>query len=392
MDKIYYVGFFGDALAYEENRHLAPSGVNKMDYIARAMGSEGMKIKIISTAWLKYKKNLGLKITRQRKFKVTDNVDCVLPYSITLPLKISTALSMFLAKVWLILYFLINIGRNDIVIVYHSTFYLNTLYWLKKIINFKLILEVEEVYSIVFSMDEKWKRRENRLINFADSYIFPNDLMYDYLGIKNKKQVVVYGSYLIQDTDNISFEFGDDKIHLVYAGVIDKLKLGAFNAVYAAKYLPDNYVLHILGFGAEKDVEDLQDEIQQINRFSECKIVYEGKKTGEDYFKFMRKCHIGLSTQKNEGEYLKLTFPSKVLGYLTIGLNVVSAKIEGVMVSDIGDIVAHYNEDSPQAIAEAIKNIKILSSDDIKGRIAELDAKFKREIKEVLNNSFYKSE
>lgn len=390
MDKIYYVGFFGDALAYEENRHLAPSGVNKMDYIARALGSEGMKIKIISTAWLKYKKNLGLKIIRQRKFKVTDNVDCVLPYSITLPLKISTVLSMFLAKVWLILYFLINIGRNDIVIVYHSTFYLNTLYWLKKIINFKLILEVEEVYSEVFSMNQKWKRREQRLIDNADSYIFPNDLMYDYLQIKNKPYLVVYGSYLADNYEMKPVKFDDDKIHLVYAGIIDKLKLGAFNAIRSAKYLSDSYEIHILGFGTEADVNDLKKEIQSINRFSSCKVIYEGKKTGEDYKNFMNGCQIGLSTQKNEGEYLKLTFPSKVLGYLTIGLNVVSAKIEGVMVSDIGDIVAYYNEDSPQAIAEAIKNMKILSSDDIKGRIAELDANFKRRIHElILNQEYY---
>lgn len=384
MDKLYYVGFFGDDLAYKENRYIHPAGVNKMNYIAKAIGSEGIKVRILSTAWLKYKKNIGLKITRQRKFEVTDNVDCILPYSIALPLKISTALSMFLAKVWLILYLLINIRRNDNVIVYHSTFYLNTLFWLKKIINFKLILEVEEVYNIVFSMDDKWKRRENRLITYADSYIFPNDLMYDYLGIKNKKQVVVYGSYLIEETDTNSFEFGDDKIHLVYAGVIDKLKLGAFNAMYAAKYLPDNYILHILGFGAEKDVKDLQDEIQQINRFSQCKIVYEGKKTGEDYFKFMRRCQIGLSTQINEGEYLFLTFPSKVLGYLTMGLNVVSARVEGVVVSDISDVIGYYNEDLPQNIAEAIKNMRILSSDTIKKRIIELDQKFKREIKELL--------
>lgn len=383
MDKIYYVGFFGDDLAYEENRYLAPSGVNKMEYIARALGSEGMKIKIISTAWLKYKKEVGAKISLQRSFSLNNNIDCILPLSIAIPLKISNLLSMFIAKVWLILYFLMNVRKNDNVIVYHSTFFVSTIYWLKKIIRFKLILEVEEVYSIVFSMDEKWKRRENRLITFADSYIFPNDLMYDYLGIKNKKQVVVYGSYLIEETNNISFEFGDDKIHLVYAGVIDKLKLGAFNAVYAAKYLPDNYVLHILGFGAEKDVEDLQDEIQQINRFSECKIVYEGKKTGEDYFKFMRRCHIGLSTQINEGEYLFLTFPSKVLGYLTMGLNVVSAKVEGVVVSDISDVIGYYNEDLPQNIAETIKNMRILSSDTIKKRIIELDQKFKRDIKEL---------
>lgn len=390
MDKIYYVGFFGDALAYEENRHLAPSGVNKMDYIARALGSEGMKIKIISTAWLKYKKNLGLKIIRQRKFKVTDNVDCVLPYSITLPLKISTVLSMFLAKVWLILYFLINIGRNDIVIVYHSTFYLNTLYWLKKIINFKLILEVEEVYSEVFSMSQKWKRREQRLIDNADSYIFPNDLMYDYLQIKNKPYLVVYGSYLADNYEMKPVKFDDDKIHLVYAGSIDKLRLAAHIAVDAVNYLDDKYILHILGFGQEEVITELLQQIVDTNGKTKCKIIFEGVKTGLEYYDFVTGCQIGLNTQQLQSDYMTLAFPSKVLSYLSLGLNVVSRDVKAVRESEIADLVCFYNEDSPQAIAEAIKNIKILSSDDIKGRIAELDANFKRRIHElILNQEYY---
>ena len=383
MDKLYYVGFFGDDLAYKENRYIHPAGVNKMNYIAKAIGSEGIKVRILSTAWLKYKKNIGLKITRQRKFAVTDNVDCILPYSIALPLKISTALSMFLAKVWLILYFLINIRRNDNVIVYHSTFYLNTLFWLKKIINFKLILEVEEVYSIVFSMDEKWKRRENRLITFADSYIFPNDLMYDYLGIKNKKQVVVYGSYLIEETDTISFEFGDDKIHLVYAGSIDLLRNAAHMAVESTKYLDENYKLHILGFGEDSIVKDLLQKIDENNEKSLCKISYEGVLTGDMYKKFISSCHIGLNTQVFGHDYMKFAFPSKVLSYLSMGLNVVSRDIKSVSNSKVNNLVTFYNVDEPEKIAEAIRNSKILSSDTIKKSIIELDQKFKREIKQL---------
>ncbi len=386
MDKIYYVGFFGDALAYKENRYLAPSGVNKMEYIARALGSEGMKIKIISTAWLKYKKEVGAKISLQRSFTLNNNIDCILPFSIAIPLKISNLLSMFITKVWLILYFLINVRKNDNIIVYNSPFYFSTMYWLKKIIKFKLILEVEEVYSIVFSMDEKWKRRENRLITFADSYIFPNDLMYDYLGIKNKKQVVVYGSYLIEETNNISFEFGDDKIHLVYAGVIDKLKLGAFNAVYAAKYLPDNYVLHILGFGADKDIKDLKSEIQEMNTFSNCKIIFEGKKIGLEYTKFLSACHIGLSTQKNEGIYLNYTFPSKVLSYIGFGLQVVAAKMDCLTKSELSSYIYYYEYDNPVSIANAILKINQFDRNKLISELERLNKNFVNNLTQVLKD------
>lgn len=390
MNRIYYIGFYGDNKAYKENRYIHPAGVNKMDYIAKAIGETGLNVRIISPAWLNYKNEVKSKISGIRKFTVTENVDCVLPFSVAFPGKIATGISMLLSKIWFVLYVLFKINKNDNVLAYNSPFYFKSLYWLRKIKKFHLILEVEEVYSEVFSMSQKWKRREQRLIDNADSYIFPNDLMYDYLQIKNKPYLVVYGSYLTDNYEMKPVKFDDDKIHLVYAGSIDKLRLAAHIAVDAVNYLDDKYILHILGFGQEEVINELLQQIVDTKGKTKCKIIFEGVKTGLEYYDFVAGCQIGLNTQQLQSDYMTLAFPSKVLSYLSLGLNVVSRDVKAVRESEIADLVCFYNEDSPQAIADAIKNIKILSSDDIKGRIAELDANFKRGIHElILNQEYY---
>lgn len=375
-NKIYYLGFYGDEYAYSENRYLFSAGVNKMDYVSKAMGDAGFEVTVVSPAWLKYDKKTGIKFSPQRKFKISKNVKGILPFSIALPFRIAKPITTLISKIWLILYFLFTIRKNDNVVVYNSPFYFTPIYLLKKIIGFNLVLEVEEVYSVVFSMNKSWHRREKRLIEMSDSYIFPNDLMYNYLNIKNKKQIVVYGSYSLNKNNIGGIVFNDDKVHVVYAGIIDKLKNGAFNAVKAAEYLPYNYVIHILGFGQQIDIDDLNRKIETINNHSECKIIFEGKKIGEEYVNFITGCQIGLSTQNSEGDYLKFTFPSKVMSYLSMGLNVVAAKMDCLTKSKIAALIQYYNNDDGKSISDAIMSVKDFDKQKPISKIKTLNTEF----------------
>lgn len=385
--KIYYIGFYGDEKSYQENRNIVPAGSNKLEYIAKAIAQAGFSVKVISPAWVKRVENQKIKLVNRRDFKINNNISVSMPFSIAGSSRIISFISSKISKIWLILYLLLKVRRNDKVIVYNSPFYFSTIFWLKKIIGFNLILEVEEVYSIVFSYSEKQLNKEMRLIKTADKYIFPNDLMSKHLNIKDKENIVVYGSYEIAKQNvNRSF-FDDDKIHIVYAGIIDKIKKGAFYAIRSAAFLPDNYIMHLLGFGSASDINELKKEIEQINKTSKCQIIFEGKKIGQEYIDFMTSCDIGLSTQKNEGEYLLYTFPSKVLSYMGMGLRVVAARMDCLTMSSISPFIDYYDDDKPELIAKAILNIDNLNRESILSQMKKINSEFIKDLTILLGKN-----
>ena len=84
--------------------------------------------------------------------------------------KINRAMSITYSKFQLVKYILKNIGKEDTLVVYHSVSYANIVRLLKKIKKFRLILEVEEIYSDVNkSADDR--KIEFRLFDCDDAYI-----------------------------------------------------------------------------------------------------------------------------------------------------------------------------------------------------------------------------
>jgi hypothetical protein len=208
--------------------------------------------------------------------------------------------------------------------------------------------------------------------------LFSTDLLAEKLN-NNKPFVIIYGNYTVPE--KLANPTNDGKIHLLYAGIIDSHKAGAFNAIETALFLNENYMMHIIGFG---EIEKLQDRIQEINKTSQCKVFYEGIKQGEEYIRFCQSCHIGLSTQNTEGAYTDTSFPSKILSYLGMGLNVISGDIKCVSSSSICSLVNYYNG-TPRDIAEAIITIDLKSSEYIKAQIQKLDNQFLKSINKLIN-------
>ena len=180
-------------------------------------------------------------------------------------------------------------------------------------------------------------------------------------------------------------EFDKNKVHCVYAGTFDPRKGGA-TAVAAAEYLPDNYHIHILGFGTETEVENMRGKIEKINKKSKAIVSYEGILTGEDYIKFIQSCDIGLSTQNSNASFNATSFPSKILSYMANGLRVVSVRIPAIETSKVGKYIYYYDNQNPQEIANAIMRVNINDNYDSKGFIKELDDEFKKELSEMLND------
>jgi hypothetical protein len=376
--EIKYIGFYENPLG-KSKRNQALSATNKMDYIATALYEAGIKVHMVSPSWMLndkaqpvYEKTTTNKVLSWKKVTAVS--------SWRTSTKLGGYFKILWSLIWLFGFLLKNVKKGEKILVYHSPWLALPIILAKKIKHFHLILEVEEIYSDVSSLHPYFDKLEQRIFKVADSFLFSTDLLPDKINT-NKNFTVIYGNY--QTFETFESPFIDGKIHLVYAGIIDSHKAGAFNAIESALYLNENYVMHIIGFG---QVELLKSRIEEINKTSKCKVIFDGTKYGNEFIKYCQQCHIGLSTQKMDGAYLDTSFPSKILSYLGMGLRVVSCYVSCVAKSEIGDQVFYYMEDTPYAIAQSILNIDIKKLNDPREKLKELHVEFVNELKKELSN------
>jgi len=272
-----------------------------------------------------------------------------------------------------------NIKKNEQVIVYHSLGYDATFIWLFRLKQVRIIGEIEEIYQDVHKQRKSLSINEYKFIDVCTKYIFPTSLMDEKLNMyKEKPSVVVHGIYNVES--NVESKFNDGKVHVVYGGTLDPKKGGAYATVAAANFLPNNYHVHICGFG---DSTQILRKIADVKQMSKATVTFDGEFKGDDYKHFIQKCHIGLSTQDPTAAFNATSFPSKILVYLSNGLRVVSIRIPVVEQSSIADCLCFYDEQSPKMIANAImESVK----DDIDGKdiLKKLDNSFVKDLKGIL--------
>lgn len=288
---------------------------------------------------------------------------------------------IFIHWLKIILYLLINAKNNTKVLVYHS---LDNLWWLKiyrKVFKRKFYLEIEDVFSMLTSQNEKFAKREFECFNNASGCLCVNDLVFEKLStIKNK--IISYGNYSLPPKFKINKQ--PNQIKLVYAGVIEQERNAAFLAVKTMNYLPNNYSLDILGFGAEKDINELNKLIQKTREnTSNINIHYRGVMFGEKYYRFLQSCDIGLSTHMYDESNINSadnTFPSKILVYLGNDLIVVAQNIRCLKKCYMKDYIKFYNIPDPYQVAECIMNIEFKNEQSGRKLLLDMDRNFRKRI------------
>lgn len=356
-------------------RSYAPAATNKADYIVKTLNNNGYFVEIISAIMTSSENYL-----KNDKININDKVVLTL-------LPACRSVNIFekiISRIWrfwgLFFYLIFNIKKDEEIIIYHSLALISSVSLAKKVKKFKLILEVEEIYNDVLMQSERKRQKEIRFIQLADKYIFPIELLNDKLN-KNKPYTIIHGTYQVEEDRKVSFN--DNKIHVVYAGTFDPRK-GGGGAAAAAEFLDSRYHIHILGFGSENDKKKMLKTIEDVSKKSKATLTYDGLLSGEDYIRFIQSCHIGLSTQNPNAEFNDTSFPSKVLSYMANGLRVVSIKIKALQTSAVDDLLYYYDEDTPEAIASAIKSVDINVEYDSRDRIKELNEKFIEDMKKIL--------
>ena len=367
MKKIFYMAYYNSTNS-SERRNTVLSSVNKMNYICEALENNGYNTEIVSASGATEKK-----FCKSKKVKLTDKTTLKLFSSLPRLNRIVSVINRVILKTKLFLYMIKNTNKDSIVMVYHSLGYMSLVKRLKKLKGFKLIIEAEEIYGDVIG-DEKTSQNEYEFFKIADAFIFPTELLSEKVNTEKKPEVIIYGTYHIEK--ELPKLFSDGKIHCVYAGTLDPRKGGAIASAESALFLNENYHIHILGFGNEKEKAETLNTIDSISKKSKAKITYDGLLSGEEYIKFIQSCDIGLSTQNPNGKYNDTSFPSKILSYMANGLRVVSVRIPVVEESGIGKCVYYYDEQTPENIAKAIKSIDFSEEYDSRKTIGVLDKAF----------------
>ncbi len=376
-----YIGFYAslDEKLVRESRTYSSAAVNLMNYVTNVL-SERFQVVIISPSWSI--KQHGF--YSQKKITLSKNVNLELPPSIGSRYFLIKLFSKLLSQLWLFQRIIFTVQKNDPVIVYHSITNSPTILFARTIVRFKLILQLNEIYQDVKSLGRFNNYIENIIINNAEAYILSTKLLKSRVSRFNRKISICEGvtHMNIIKTEKIS----DGKIHLVYAGLIDKEKLCAFNTIDVAPYLSEKYIIHIIGFGNKSDIDELLYRIKENNLKNTCKIYYDGFLEGENLLLFLQQCHIGLVAQSEDKKFTQSSFPSKIYTYLTNNLVVVCLENELIQSSPIFNLLYTYKYNNPRLIANVVKEIDLninygkLYSETL----SLIDNKFRKDLYELI--------
>jgi hypothetical protein len=372
---IKYISFF-DTQDSVVKRNYVTSASNKIEYIAKAIVSIGKEVDIVSISQVQEER---FKIYSSKKKQIAEGVSLKLPFSWGGNKGVLRKIKVLWHLVNMFFYLLFYCGKSDVVVVYHSLGYFDIVRWTKNIRKFKLILEVEEVYSDVSHMSSYWRNLEFKMFEIADAFILSNDLLDAKINKYHKPSVVIYGTYQLEQKRVDKYD--DRNIHVVYAGTFDPNKAGAQIAISAAEFLPENYHVHICGFGNSEEIKQVKQQIAEMSSKARATITYEGLKKGNEFIEFLQKCHIGLSTQKPEGEYNDTSFPSKILTYMANGLSVVSIRIPVLEQASIVDSLSFYDIPLGKSLADAIMQCDYNVSQ--RNLLDKLDKDFKNNLKSI---------
>lgn len=375
-----YIAYYDTPANQAENRGYALSATNKIDYICTALNKLGISVEIISASATANRKGC-----KGRTVCLSEHTYLKLFPCLGTGILPKRLLGRFLTRMRLFSELVFRTKKGENVLVYHSLGYAGTISLAKKLRGFRLILEVEEIYADV-NGNEWDRRREYHLFGVADAYLFPTELLNGKINTRQKPYTLIHGTYQVEP-DRKCNVFGDDlqeKIHCVYAGTFDPRKGGAIAAAAAAEFLPEDYHIHILGFGNEEETKRMQDLVRDLSKKTSCGISFDGLLSGEEYIRFIQSCDIGLSTQDPNAAFNATSFPSKILSYMANGLQVVSIRIPAVEGSAIGRSMYYYDRQTPEEIAKAIMAVDLERASDPRGVISNLDAEFQRELDQLL--------
>lgn len=389
MERIKYIVSYDLESNKHQNRLNILASANKINYIISVLNDLGYGVDIVSTSQTLNKKcykgdcsTFG--INTIRRFPTTWRGGTLLKI-----------INVLVIRLFILMYLILNVKKNEKIIIYHSIGNLWMLPILRKIKDAYIIEEVEEIYGDIFGMP-KMAQKERRKLQNASAYIYPTKLLNPIININNKPFLVVHGAYQNNSNEYYSDEVADESsyfetgiYHIGYTGILDPKK-GCLNILEAAKYLDSTYHIHILGFGRDEEIQMVIKTVENymVDKDIKCKVSYDGIRRGNAYTNYLKHLDLGICPIDASQNFINTQFPSKVITYLVAGLPVLCSEAKSVMTSDIASAIMFYSGNKPKDIAKAIISFREnMSTKDPLGILKQCDMYFRRNLFNILKNS-----
>lgn len=356
-----------DTLDSDEERICGLSSLTLCDYKISLLTRQGYHVDIISPSITQK----HWKFYRGKIKTLTPNVRVKLFSTFGLTGTVGLFLSKLVSMAQLFIYLVFNVNKGETIVVAHSLIFCMPVYLAKKIKKFQLLLDFGEEYNKVKKGNKIYQYFEPKLIRAADKFIFSNDLLAEVYEINQDKAAVIYGQYVNVSQTKRKEKIADDRVHIVYAGIISSDEGSVYKAIKLADYLDATFCIHILGEVPRSEKKKFFSSIAKNG--SRCQIIYEGVKKGNEFFETLSQYHIGLNLRDSQAGYIDFAFPSKCLTYLSTGLHVVSSDIKCVRESRVGNLIHFYSENSLDAVAKIVKEIDLNEKYEPTSQLAAMD-------------------
>lgn len=376
---VYYVAFYTRTKDRTRRQNLA--GSEKAGYIIKTFHDLGEEVTILSNARTISRR--GMKPERIRSG--TKRIRLYTFASWGKGGRVKDAINAGYGLLQLLGYMLLFVRREDTVCVYHSMGYLGLMALIRKVKKFRYILEVEELYQYIDANRSGYKKKEERVFSEPDAFIFSNRLIAEEVNLPARPAVVVNGVY--RNRRRLTLKKESRVVRLVYAGSLEPQK-GIGKILDIAACLDEGYELRIIGTGTTEDIREVTDRVRCLNQ-SGKKVFYDGIRTGRKYREYLQKCDIGLCIQDQTDIFNRYGFPSKVVSYLSNGLDVITNGLIQIKTSELAGYVNIVESDEAETIAVYI-NEKRYQKRNAEAVVRSLDLAFHAELEKLINQLMIK--
>jgi len=196
----------------------------------------------------------------------------------------------------------------------------------------------------------------NFIIRHSTDYVLLTAAMNDYLGNTTKPYVVLEGQSDITMREKVpDMERKLQPRVCMYAGCIGKL-YGLGNLIEGFQMADlENTQLHLYG------PCDFEEELKQIVK-EDSRIYFGGMLLNTEIVDKEMEATLLVNPRPTDHEYVKYSFPSKTMEYMSTGTPVLTTKLPGMPV-EYHPHVYFIEEESPTGIAEALKRTMALSDE-----------------------------
>jgi glycosyltransferase involved in cell wall biosynthesis len=185
-----------------------------------------------------------------------------------------------------------------------------------------------------------------RNMQYVDSFVILTEYMKEPLQVNNRPYTVVEGiagEYDAPEVIDISLK------NIVYTGTLAR-KYGIMDLVEEFMKIPDNdFKLTICGEGdSRRDIEKLALVDERIS--------YLGSVRHKDVLKIQAQATLLVNPRRNDEEYTRYSFPSKIMEYMLSGRPLLMYRLDGIP-RDYDQFIYYFDDWNGRAMAEVMADI-----------------------------------